>query len=300
MSVPETPTANLPTADDLRHWRRERDRLVAEERAIKRRRAKLDKLIEAGVAFVGYGAKTEEAPNTPPSVEQKPPTFQTKMSRSRKPRRPRSKSWVATILRIAKKENRGMTYPELKGELAKTHLGETLQRTDKAFYGGIGKLAERGAIVKHKGRVYTPAAYKRFKLDVEAGLVDDAPAPSSFSGHNSPNKLAVFELLSNRPSGVGMGEIIECLLNNTATRNAVVHNRTPVYNLLGRMTKRGELNKRGRKYYLPVTKVETPNSEESGAPKHHGDRSGTPSSPGNGEFGLSAAPPGADPADSGP
>lgn len=292
-------THNLPTIEDLCEWRKERDELVAQEKEIKRRRTTLDKLIEAGSAFVkarGKGViiqvgpthrKTKATPMVPVGTRQKS-------------HRPRDKTWTATILKIMTDKNQGMTYGELKEEIGKTHHGETLRRTDKAFYGGIGKLAKNNKIVKHKGRVYTPKAYQQFMGDVEAGLALDEPAPSSFAGHDSPNKVAIIDLLTARPNGLATGEIIESLLKNPTTKEAVTRNRTPVYNLLARLVKRKKLIKRNGKYYLFVSRVETPGSSEPSAPNHKGNGGGAPLSSGGKEPVRSfAALPGASPAQPG-
>ena len=93
-----------------------------------------------------------------------------------------------------------MSYYELKAEVRKTHLGETLERTEKAFYGSIKKLADTGTLIKYNGWIFSPIVYKRFLDDLSAGRAVDLPAPV-VAGSESPNEIAVGRYLSRRPDG---------------------------------------------------------------------------------------------------
>lgn len=296
MSHGKLKNTRLPSAEDLEQWRNERDRLLAEERALRHRRAKLDKLIEVAAAFI----EAQEAEETE-GQETKLQPESTPMP-SRGPRaqgRTRPGTWADTILRIVRAANRGMTYGELKAEVQNTHLGETLVRTEKSFYGAIGRLAKRKNIIRHNGRIYTPEAFKMFMRDVETGLVRDVPV-SSNPAHTSPTKEALLEFLGKRPNGATPGQVIEHLLINPRTRHVVSRDRRPVYNLLGRMRKRGELIKRGNVLILTSLQNEAPGSQEPDASAHNGGGSGNPSSTGSNRGGrLLAALPGATPAQPG-
>ena len=306
MSEKEALSLNLPTPDEIRQWEEKREQLQAEEADMRARHAaeekslrmkitRLGKLIAAAAAFVEdeAGVKPESGQRPPPAPSEpstRPPSI--------KIRRRKGETWPATILAAIRHAGRGMTYSELKEEIAKTHLGETLSRTEKAFYGGIGKLADRRKIIKYKGRVYTPAAHRQFMADVAAGRTADIPAPTT--GGESPNEIAVKRFLSNRPDGATTPEILENLLNNPPPDLAVTKNRNSIYNLLKRERGKGKLAKRGDRYYLPPSKDKAPGSEEPSASNHHDDGNGTPSSSGNGGTHISlAALPGAIPAHSG-
>lgn len=311
MSTATSTSPNLPTATDLLRWREELDRLIAEEsemkarhaaeaKAIKVHRTRLDRLIEAASAFVDVEAEitdqvsetdaaepsaTEPAESTPLRAEPVRP----------RSRRHRSKTWTATILKIVKTAGRGMTYNELKDQISKTHLGDTLKRTDKALYGGVGKLVEKKKIVKYKGRIYTPTAYRQFMDDVAAGRVADIR--SSTSSGESPNEIAIKRFLSSRPDGAAINEIVDSLLNDPPPDLAVTKNRNSIYNLLARQRARGKLIRRANRYYLPHQDSEAPGSKEPGAPDHHGGGNGiSPSSGGNASSSSLAALPGAVPA----
>lgn len=305
----EKSTRILPTREEVLRWREELERLkeeeaamkarhAVEERAIRERRTMLNKFVEYGMALVDMDAQSEPEPISEGPSKPVVTLTRKKLKKPRaRPARKRSKTWNATIKRIVASSGRGMTYREVKEEVAKTHLGETLRKTEKAFYGSIGKLSESDEIIKHHGRLYSPKAYHQFMQDVAAGRTIDTPAPSTSGSGESPNEIAIERFLEGCPDGATTSEVINSLLNKPPPDLAVTKNRNSIYNLLARQRKRGKLNRRGGKYYLPAKKVETPNSEESGAPKHRGDRSGAPSSSGNGEKAFSlVALPGASPA----
>lgn len=315
--------SNLPTRQDVLGWQEDLERLrgeeaamklrhAVEEKEIRDRRAKLEKFVQYGMDLVDMGALPEEKPvsedeEKPVSEDIGQATTETASEalrrrvrhRHRKPRKG-GKTWTATIKRIVVRSGRGMTYREAKDEVRKTHLGKTLERTDKAFYTAISKLSEKGDIVKHHGRLFSPKAYLQFMEDVAAGRAVDEPAPP-LPGQESDNEVAINRLLAARPDGATAKEIVDSLLKNPPPdlRN-VTKNKNSIYNLLARLREHEKLIKRGERYYLPASKDEAPDSEESSASTvHHGDRSGNPSSSGNGRLVPSVALPDAIPAQPG-
>ncbi len=285
----ETLPGSLPTAAALQEWREALDRLVieetamkerhaAEERAIRARRMKLEKLVSAAGAFLDAmdagRAKQVAAQESNTSA----PTEKLTM------RRGAGKSWTATIRQIVESADRRLTYQEIKSEVAKTHLGETLSRTEKAFYGGIGKLAERDQIIRHKGWIFSVDAFNRHKALVDQGEATDEFAPTFTGGKTSPNEIAVRRYLTAHPEGVTSAMIVDHLLNSPPADLAVSKNKNSIYNLLSREVERKKLVRRANKFYLPKDKNEAPDSNEPGAPKHHGGGRGGPSSSGNGRL----------------
>ena len=275
-----------------------RARHAAEERAVRERRSKLEKFVEYGLALLELGVLPESQPAAPKAAlassrgaDQKPAP---KKQRTRGPRKG-TRTWTATIKRIVVQAGSGMTYAELKAKLMTTHLAGTLRKTDKALYTSVGKLNERGDIVKHNGRLYSPKAFRRFMEDVAAGRAVDAPAPI-VTGGESPNEIAVDRFLKSLPDGATASEIVNSLLNNPPADLAVTKNKNSIYNLLSRHLKSEKLIRRGERYYLPTSKDEAPGSEEPSAPNHHDDESGTSASTGNGRLASLDAAPGAIPA----
>lgn len=313
--------ANLVSATDVERWRIELGRIIeeenemkarhaAEEKAIKAKRTKLEKLVSAAEDFVSITAEANDrAMETDGEVEASIETVDSGASaeplpRKAKvhPRRKRGKSWTATILRLVNAADRRLSYTELKNEVSKTHLGPTLEKTDRAFYGGVGKLERRGLVVRHKGWVFSTKAYGQFMKDVAAGKIDDDPAPTFITRERrSDNVVAIERFLATRPNGATTGEIVRSLLTNPPDDLVVTNNRNSIYNLLKRQREDGKLIRRGDRHYLPRQNDEAPDSSKSSAPNNHGNGSGTLFSSGNDGSvrSLIAASPGAIPAQPG-
>ncbi len=301
MSMTGHPSIALPTTEDVNRWKLELDRVVteesdmkarhaAEEKALRDRRTRLEKLVMAGAAFVEVTLSESQKPEPAPLSVVAPSSAQTpkpKVARRRQRRkqtsRSRARTWTATILKTLKVAGRGMTYAELKSEMAKTHLGETLSRTDRALYGGVGKLANRGQLVKHNGRLFTPDAYRRFMSDVATGKAVDRPAPPT-GNRGSPNKVAIFTFLASRPGGATTAEIVHALLNDPPPGLKISENPTVIYNLLSNLKKRRELMRPGDRYFLPSPDNGAPGPNGPGDPSHHDAGGGTLASSGNGRL----------------
>jgi hypothetical protein len=234
---------------------REAKRLAAQEVAIKRDRLALaKKLIEAGHALGGEDLQVEKpikrkrrytrrrhsvASRPPASLRESPRTFAKKGGRKAS-----DTSWTGTMLKILVEADRGMTYPELKAEIAKTHLGPKLLRTDKSFYGGVGKLEEKKQAFRHNGRVFAASVYERFQRDVAAGIATDEPVRNPGGGdHYSPTKAAVLAFLDENIEGARVAEILSNLEKRPELDLSDRYSKTAVYNLIARLVKREVLTK---------------------------------------------------------
>jgi hypothetical protein len=173
------------------------------------------------------------------------------------------KSWTETVFDIIKSERSGLTIKDLKAKVAETHLRKRLDQTETAFYGAISKLRARSRLIEHKGRLYTPDTLAQFRRDVEAGLVEDVEAPAP-KGQTSPTKGAILRYLAPDRSATA-GEIIKMLLTNKETKKATSKDKKPVYNLLNRLTRRGELSHRDGRYRLASQKNEASPGEPGDA-----------------------------------
>jgi len=271
-TISDKSTSTLPTRKDVIGWKEELERLkeeesamkarhTAEEKVIRDRCTKLEKFVEYGMALAEMDAFPESKPVTE-EVHKVAPRPEPRLGTSSR-RRKGGKTWTATIKRIVAESDHPMTFSEVKDEVAKTHLGETLSRTDKAFYGGIAKLYERGDIIKHRGHLFFPKAFKQFMDDVNAGRVEDVSEPSGSYGGPSPNEIAIERFLENRPNGATTSEIVSNLLNNPPAGLEVTKNRNSIYNLLSRQGKSGKLIRRGDHYFLPCQENETPSENQS-------------------------------------
>lgn len=276
------------------------ERLEVQEARLKRERLELARrLIAAGQALGGADLDAEPTQRAKPKQRAKKRPRQVASIASPRVggRRPSDESWTATMLKILERAGSPMTYGELKAEVAKTHLGPKLERTDKSLYGGVGKLETKKLVVRHNGRIFLPKAYEQFRRDVEAGIVRDKPMEQS-PRTTSPVKEALLRLLKARPDGMRPAEIMGALESFPELELSTKNSKTAVYNLIGRLVKRGEISKGNGVYWL-ADKNEAPDAFASGAPKHNGGGSGNPSSSGNGGLHSLAAAPGAIPAHSG-
>jgi hypothetical protein len=278
MSKSDSPSLNLPTAADLRLWERElyalkeeqdemKARHKAEEKALEERRSRFDRLISAASAFLEVFNDDEPASEGRDPTRHPAPVAEESKGEKPKPykRRPKKLSWTATMLRLIKRADRGLAYAELKELVLDTHLGETLARTDKAFYGGIRKLEKAGDIIKYKGYLFSSATYKKFKADLAVGLIEDLPDISSQREGESPNEIAVRRFVAEQPNGVSTAAIVNHLLNNPPSDLVITKNRNSIYNLLSRWRRKGTLFKREGKYFLPPQENEAPTGNAEGA-----------------------------------
>ncbi|MCH7805935.1 MAG: hypothetical protein IH995_02160 [Proteobacteria bacterium] len=275
--------ASLLTPAQIREWREELERVSDEEssikeqhasemRAIKAKRARLEKLIMAGENFLDIERwadhKEIEGKETFPSPDFKERKAVQEQDKKVYPRRSKSETWTNTILRIVEEAGRKMSYSEVKDEVRKTHLGDTLSRTEAAFYGALKKLEDREKLVRHRGWIFTPGIYEQFKRDVAEGKAVDVPS-GTFKNQESHNWLAVERFLKNRPNGAMASEIVNHLINDPPPDLNVTKNKNSIYNLLARQRKNGHLDWRDDRYYLPRKKDEAPDSDEPDASDNH-------------------------------
>ncbi len=291
MSGTNIHTPKLPTAEDVAQWRAELEALeayeaemkarhAAEEKAVRDKRTKLNRLVAAGSALVGLEDKPQpKAATVGQTVPQHDVVPGTRMKRRK--RQKSVQTWRATIYKIIKEAGRPIPYAELKEAVAQTHLGERLEETDKSFYGSLRRLDRDGKIVRHNGRAFLPEAYRQFMEDVKAGRAVDGPI-GGLPGRGSPNFDAIRDFLAERPNGATGKEILDSLLNEPPKHLDVSRNRGSLQNALTKMRDRTEIEKRGDRYYLPRAKSEAPDpAGPSASQSHHNDEGGTSSSSGS-------------------
>ena len=297
MSDEDIQPAPLIPSDLLARWQDEfaRQAEVIETagkviEAAERKRTALRSLIDAATSLVAEPSESVFAEEQP-----RPPKLRRAKSKAKK--RPLRKgaerpTWKSVIKAIVESVDRPMPYAEIKAEIRKTSFGAD-KDSEKGFYGAITRLLEDGEVVRHKAHLFSHETYRKFQEDLKAGRARHLKMPNA--AHYSPMGEAVKKIIKNRPNGARSGHIKWELRKTPEFAASLDKNPTHIYNVLSRLTKDGFLLKRGKRYHYVHLQDETPGSSEPSAPKHHGDRSGTPSSSGNGEFGLSAAPPGAKP-----
>lgn len=151
-------------------------------------------------------------------------------------------TWTSAIHDIVMRGPKGLTYGEVKNAMRTTPLGPTLERTDKAFYGGLAKLTKSGRVMRHNGKFFTPQALKSFLAGVQMGLFEDVPAGPE-SGQKSPTRDAILNYLQEHPKGAPIATLFEMLERDTGQELSDKNSKTIVYNLIARLIKRGVLTK---------------------------------------------------------
>lgn len=117
--------------------------------------------------------------------------------------------------------------------------GPKFLASEKGFYHAISRLQHDKVIVKHLGRLYSPDTLVDHLARVERGEIQDLPAPTARS---SPMSEAIMDMIAARP-GITSGEIIGLLKMDPNFQDALSPNSTIAYNIVSRLTKRGQVQK---------------------------------------------------------
>ncbi|HEY5065371.1 MAG TPA: hypothetical protein VIJ04_11205 [Xanthobacteraceae bacterium] len=258
----------------IRKWEREHAALGRQARKIESRQDDIKALIDAAKAVIQrdrvqerapYGRRRKSlvrrparvaAPKAAPAAEAITATAEAPRKIDR--RRQSKSEWKTIIREVALTSDHPVPYAEARDEIMKTHLAEKLQKSEKGFYHAISKLSKAGEIVAYKGHLFSPELFTKFTTDLAAGLVRDLKFPNV--AHRSPMGDAVKTMMQSRPNGAESGHIIWELRKNPEFAAIIEKNKTHPYNVLARLTKTGELVKRGKRYYWPTEKTETPST----------------------------------------
>lgn len=268
---PDADGIEMPTAAEVARWKSAHARIQAQIKGLSAKADQLMTLIAAAEPLIHEGRipvpKTPKAPRIKAVPAARIKTPKRKRGRPRKVkkvaddspqlplrrgRQTKSSTWTSVIHTILLEAGRGMSHTELRSEVAKTDLADRLAKSDKGFYGGIGKLADSDPprLVKYKGRLFDPATHQKFMADVAAGRVPDLEDIPHI-GNASPFRDAILDLMkSSFPEGATSAEIIEALKKNPALIGTVQRHPTHTYNVLARLIDIGGLTKWNGKYFL--------------------------------------------------
>jgi hypothetical protein len=189
------------------------------------------------------------APESPaPSVKPNQSADPSRKRRGRPPRQNGPTTWTGIMEQILANGDK-FTYDGLRAEVGKTSLANKLAKTDKSFYGAIGKLSEAGVLVKHRGWLFHKDAFEKFKRDLSAGLVEDSDAPKNNPAHHSPFGDAIKSFMDQNPGGAGSKDISDELKKTPDFADTMDRHKSHLYNVLARLVDQGELVKGGGRYY---------------------------------------------------
>jgi hypothetical protein len=156
-------------------------------------------------------------------------------------------SWTDAMMSVVSAAQGPLTYNELRDRMQNgPSRGRTW--TDKSFYGAMGKLDEKGQLIRHKGHVFSVAAYERFQMDIAAGRAKDFDAATPNRQPSALGKLMA-GIVANQPIGLSSAHIIGIVRQNPEFAEAVEKNKTFAYNVLKSLVDKGEITKRDGLYF---------------------------------------------------
>ncbi|MER9134756.1 hypothetical protein NKI20_00350 [Mesorhizobium sp. M0830] len=166
--------------------------------------------------------------------------------------RPGGVTWTSFIENYVNSVNRPVDYAELREAISNSILGSKLEKSEKSFYGAIGKLTDSLRIVKEDGWIFSVADYNEYKRKVSKGENEPLP-PSSSEQHARGSRIGdqIKRFLKTQTDGATGRQIIEHVLQIQEFQEVIERNNTNVYNVLYRLAKRQELRKVGTTYYSP-------------------------------------------------
>lgn len=220
--------SSLPTAEDLRRWEAERERMNAAITDLVTKRENLTRMIDLARSFVEPNRLKPSASSIAEAAELK--------------RTPSGKvvkgSWMTALANVAKAHPDGISYEEVRLQLPAA-FREVLARdsNSKSFYGAMRRLEVDGHIVRHNGHIFTPAGYKKHQRAVDAGKIADVTAGGKPVSAVDP---VLFAFL--REHGPQRASVIRSHLITHPEFDALRRNESQLYNVLKRLKDRGEIN----------------------------------------------------------
>jgi hypothetical protein len=256
----------------LQRWEREHATLGKKVEAIEARRSAIRALIEAAVALAApvpsapelhrpkrktatrkkgrtrARARRVATPKTEPIIEPSPPPLP---PLEITPARPVIRGeWQPLVSLITLTADHPVPYPEARDEIRRLRpeLGEQMDQTEyKAFYHAVANLAKKGEIIAYKGHLFAPEIFRKFEEDLKAGRVRDIRVPNA--AHHSPMGEAILVALRRRKTGAESGHLIWELRKTPEFAANIEKNPSHPYNVLKRFVNRGDIIKRGKRYY---------------------------------------------------
>lgn len=153
------------------------------------------------------------------------------------------------VLDVLASAQSGILPGELFDLATDSDIRERMERNRNAIYTVIGRLAERGEIVRHGKLLYSPSLYNR----VSAGKVHDPRFESGGEEISVPD--LILGVLNDAGMSMTAGAIIDKLRMDEAVAEKLQRNPQYVYTVLGRMVSRKQLERRGQRYAVPGSEL---------------------------------------------
>lgn len=255
--MPKRPQARIVTGADVEVWRDEVNQIAEQARQLEERRVKLVSRIEAALVLfdllddppaVGSDANEEE-----PALSGAQEELVLEASGDEADADSSDESlqtFTAAVHEVVRDASEGIAPWEVKRIIGEGPLGVRLDKSDKAFYNAVSRLAGRGSIIRHNGKLFFPEKLESFLERVAAGLAFDKEAKPPTA--HSPMGEAIKAIVAEQP-GVKGGEIIRKLKQNPEFAAALTPHTNGAFNIIARLVSRGQISRVGRDYYPGAT-----------------------------------------------
>lgn len=213
-------------------------RLLAELPArVELKKRKLD----AAMFFMPDGFDFEalevHAPAVQPDLVEEPPAA---------PEAPGRISWAGEMARVLASLEGGIAHKDLLATLKTTELGERVSPGDKGFYNAIGKLAERGLLVKHGGLLY----HKDVADRIVARGVALPDLTIELARRKGGSASFVVEALGQHPKGLTAPDIKKIVGAREDAPKSLREHGQYIYNILATLMGNGTVTRRNGVYKL--------------------------------------------------
>ncbi len=214
---------HLPTADDLKRWEEEHARMGVTIRELTEKREQLGELIKVAASIHGGKEATKRGIGN---------------ANLGKPRSVERGTWLTAVLEIVENHPEGVSYDVMRAEMPEPYASKLSRDPNaKSFYGATWKLELAGKVVRHKGHVFTPEAFERYKQRVASGEIPEVEG-HEYRGSPMMDDLKSFLALHPQSSAAAIKDYL-CTFDQY--RPGLKRNSSAVYNLLKRLRDREEI-----------------------------------------------------------
>jgi hypothetical protein len=235
---------SLPTIEDVRQWKVEREKIALEVEGLSARLSDLDAKLNAIKVIV-------------PSLDLDKIAAPL-IARSRAIENPQSIPDL--LLSILLKSDGAHNLKSLYRSAIDSDIGDRVERSQNGFYNSISKLTKRGLVVRKDDRIYATEVYAK----ILAGEKDDV---LQYEEQSSQPKSQFTNLIINTLRGkkfLATKELVSLLKRHEEVEARLNRNPQYIYTILGRMSKRGDIVRKGNAYALPEEADESLNGSAVG------------------------------------
>ena len=154
-------------------------------------------------------------------------------------------SWASCIQRTLDSALTGMTHQEVLAKVKSNFPELPVSKGDKGFYNAIGKLSERGLLVKHAGSLYSPTVIE--SITKRGENLPAVPEVQTRAGSSGEIILAILDDHAEGLSAADLKKLVDDVPN--APKSLREHSQY-IYNVLATLIGSGRVSKSGNLYRL--------------------------------------------------